>query len=404
MSIEKNTVEYEQENVIKLFDDVIAKFESEDRYIIGRTSINRYIEVPEVGYDLIIGLKKLKSVKDLNENLEKKYNEEIDVLSFIETLVELNFVKQKNEEVYSSEIRQTKGITFPFFEKKHFKWLFSKSFAIVFILYIALVSFYLFIIQGESIIINYNDIFFTDSLLIITLAIFVIDTLLVMVHEFSHFISIRGLGGELGHIGIGRRLFYFVFQTKIENIWALQKKDRLLVYSSGMICDVFLIVNLYLLSHITENSMPLMYGLSRIGILSLFVGLLFEMKFYMKTDMYFLIADLVNNPNLLQESIVFLKDTIRNKNIKIINRSVAAYSVLLLVGVGIEIYVLFRFFIPISLTALEQTYNLWLAGENELFYTNLLTISVTMIEIILVAIMFLKEKNILAKLRRKRLA
>ncbi|CIO73253.1 Uncharacterised protein [Streptococcus pseudopneumoniae] len=269
------------------------------------------------------------------------------------------------------------------------KKIFTKKFFIALLIY--LITIYSFIIAKHSDLfnLNYKQIFFSRSLLLITFTITILDFILVFLHEFSHFMAIRLLSGELGHVGIGRRLFYFVFQTKIDNIWILGKTKRIIVYLSGIICDLFILSLLCLCSIILKNG--LLFSITRIAEFLLIVGILFEFKFYLKTDLYYLISDLSNSRNLMNESRMVLKNFFTKRKSKNIIASI--YSILMIIGIFIEIAIVVLIGFPSFLFVLTQTIEDFMNSNWDYFFANLLVISLGTLEFILISYLFCKEKS-----------
>ncbi|MSU02846.1 hypothetical protein [Tissierella pigra] len=186
----------------------------------------------------IIGRTKLEEVES---DISKEY-EEVDLKDFIINLTQLNFI-ERIDDIYieSNQKYRNKGITFKNIRQESLKWIFTKGFIFSIAIVIFLGFYSLYHISIKNGFPNYKDVFFTSNLLIVIIAVYIIDILLCMTHEFAHFISIRGLSGNMGYISIGRRLIYLVFQTNMENIWSMSKEQRIVICFSGILSDIILI-------------------------------------------------------------------------------------------------------------------------------------------------------------------
>ena len=369
---------------IEFFSDFFLRQESKETIIIGRTSINKYIEIPYDTIGIINDIYHQKIILDEYDNYEVE-----DIDEFIRNLIELNFIEYADGKKFESETINIDGISFPLITQDILKKIFTKKFFIALLIY--LITIYSFIIAKHSDLfnLNYKQIFFSRSLLLITFTITILDFILVFLHEFSHFMAIRLLSGELGHVGIGRRLFYFVFQTKIDNIWILGKTKRIIVYLSGIICDLFILSLLCLCSIILKNG--LLFSITRIAEFLLIVGILFEFKFYLKTDLYYLISDLSNSRNLMNESRMVLKNFFTKRKSKNIIASI--YSILMIIGIFIEIAIVVLIGFPSFLFVLTQTIEDFMNSNWDYFFANLLVISLGTLEFILISYLFCKEKS-----------
>ncbi|HEM3618034.1 TPA: hypothetical protein U1C25_000616 [Streptococcus suis] len=374
------------EKKIKFFSDFVSKREGKDSYIVGRRKLNRYIEVSDDAYEIIKSIMELENLELVKHELSSFSTYEIE--NFISELVELNFLEIINGELITSENIQKKGISFPWISQKVLKIIFNKVTIFLWALYISYVYLFLFP-HFPSSLLDYTNIFFSKSLLITTITVTVLDFILVMFHEFSHFLSIRLLGGELGFIGIGRRFFYFVFETRIDNIWLLEKPKRIIVYLSGILCDITLLSFFILVANFTK--VPFFYNISRVAILLLVVGIIFEFKFYLKTDLYFVVADILNSRTLMSDSIKFIKNCFKYDGISVVSKS---YSILICLGLIIELFILVKVGIPTSILAVVQTYNNLINKEWDYFWSNLVVILLTCIELFFVGMVFIKERLI----------
>ncbi|GGE23601.1 hypothetical protein GCM10011510_00860 [Streptococcus himalayensis] len=362
----------------------MCKKEGENSYIVGRRNLNRYIEISEDAYEIIKSIMELENLELVKYKLFSFSTDEIE--NFISKLVELNFLEIFNGELITSENINKRGISFPWIRQRVLKRIFNKVTILVWVLYLSYV--YLILIPQLSVsLLDYSDIFFSKSLFITTMTVTVLDFILVMLHEFSHFLSIRLLGGELGFIGIGRRFFYFVFETRIDNIWLLEKPKRILVYLSGILCDITLLSFFILVANFTK--VQLFYNISKVTILLLVVGIIFEFKFYLKTDLYFVIADIIDSRNLMTDSLMFIKSYFKHKGISAASKY---YSILIGLGLIIELFILVKVGIPASILAVVQTYNNFINEEWDYFLSNLVVILLTFIELLIVGIIFFKEK------------
>lgn len=384
----KEKVDKNEDLRIKFFDDIIFRKEK-NSFILGRENIDKYIEIPEVAGLIIEKLLYSNSINEVIVYL-KNNNLEIDLLDFVYNLYQLNFIEKINNIVIESENFKRNGLTFKFINRDYLKFLNNKYFKYIVNLYF-IISFLFFIIfYPEKLFVSYKNIFFSNSLLKINIVIIILDFILVFFHEFSHFFSIRILSNKLGYISLGKRYFYLVFQTRLDNIWSIKKEDRIQIYLSGIKMDIFLIsIFLYLI--IFSNNI-LILSLSKICLLLLYLGILFEFKFYLKTDIYYLISDLFENRTLLEDSKNYIFQ-IFNLNFKKVSKTVFIYSILYILGIIIETLILIIFFIPTAFLYIKTLYLSYINWNSNLFYSNLITVLLNLIELIILFYLYIKNKS-----------
>ena len=223
------------------FDDLVVFDEGEEEVYIGRTSLNRFILVPSIAGEIVSDLIKGKDLNMISEELKQR-NIEVDISDFVENLINLNFIKTVNGVEYESELIPKKnGVTMKFIKQKHVKWIFSKPTAIVYSLFVFFALYLLLSGNSGTIIPTFDEAFWHPSLLLVVVSVILIDIIFNSSHEIFHFFSTRAISGGLGYMSFGRRLTHLVFQTRIENIWIIPRRQRYIIYLSGILFDIFLI-------------------------------------------------------------------------------------------------------------------------------------------------------------------
>lgn len=106
---------------ILFFDDMVVKKDDRTGNIyLGRTTIDKYVIIPEIGENIINLLKNGYTVNKVFLCLRNKYNdlEENDILDFINELIEMNFIKNAFDKEYES-IQNTSDYGFSFAMKNN---------------------------------------------------------------------------------------------------------------------------------------------------------------------------------------------------------------------------------------------------------------------------------------------
>ncbi|WP_212677012.1 hypothetical protein, partial [Paenibacillus sp. 7516] len=166
------------------------------------------------------------------------------------------------------------------------------------------------------------------------------DIVLGLYHETAHVVAARYYGIQNININIGRRLIHLVYQTQIPNTWSVSKKGRRIMYLSGMIADCFLITLITIIGHFfLLQGFIVLYYIMRIITLTLLLGILFELKLYMRTDIYYLISDSLELPNLHQDSVKLLKNI---KNWFGASKQLRTYTLIMLLSSTIEIIIFLK--------------------------------------------------------------
>lgn len=129
-------------------------------------------------------------------------------------------------------------------------------------------------------------------------------------HELAHLMAATFLGMQAS-FALSNRLFFAVAQTDLTDLWLVDRRERYLAYAAGMVNDVILacaaVTALWLGD---QHLLPLsgvLYRTLRLAVLVLAVGLLWQFNFYLRTDVYYLIANFTGCHNLSGDAASYLK-------------------------------------------------------------------------------------------------
>lgn len=376
------------------FDDLVVFDEGEEEVYIGRTSLNRFILVPSIAGEIVTSLINGKNLDVISEELNQR-NIEVDLSDYVENLINLNFIKTVDGVEYESELIPKKnGLTMKFIKQKHVKWIFSKPIAIAYSLFVFIALYLLLSGKSGSIIPTADEAFWHPSLLLVVVSVILIDIIFNSSHEIFHFFSTRAISGGLGYMSIGRRLTHLVFQTRIENIWIIPRKQRIIIYLSGILFDIFLISVFVYIAYFQYENQGVLYNFSRFLILLLIIGILFEFRFYMKTDLYYVVSDYLKYPTLFEESYQLVKDSFKFKNnISLYPKKVIVYTFFMFLGSVIDIWLVFKYIVPVAISLFNNVRLSLISGNTAEVIANILTVFIIVLEAGLVIYFFIKEKS-----------
>lgn len=387
------SINSDQDVSCEFFEDLVVTDEGEEEIYVGRTLLNRFILVPRIAGEIIREIKSGKSIAQVSSLLDKN-KIEVDLKDFLTNLIHLNFIKRVGTiDLPSEEIPKSEGITFRFIKQKYVKWIFTIPTGIAYLIFVSVSLFLLISGRTGSPIPTFDEVFWSKSLLKVVLSLIILDVIFSSCHELFHFLSIKAISGGLGFMSLGRRLTHLVFQTKIENIWVIPRKKRYIIYLSGMLFDLFLISIFTYVAYFQVGEQNLIYHLSRFLILLLIMGMIFEFRFYMKTDLYYVISDLLKYPTLFEESLEIVKSMLTFSRIKgNYLKKVWVYSLFMFLGSIIDIWITIKYFIPSVLSVYSNITDSFVSGNTGEIIANILTISLIGVEALFVIYFFLRDK------------
>lgn len=268
-----------------------------------------HYEINNVLYDLICVL---QSTKSLDEAVEKfslmkgKVYSISDITNVIDNKISVFFVENKQNEkkpfIYnidilsSSSVNKVASILQYFFSFRiHF---------IVLVINIILAIYFFY---------NYFEMisFSLERLDLYTfLLVFIILFISTFFHELGHASACKHCGELPGAIGFGIYINIPVFYADVTNIWALDRRKRMLVNLGGVYFQGLLLIPCYLAFFHSHNSL-----LGYLILCTVF-NFLFVLNPFLKFDGYWILSDFLGIPNLRQranELITYFLNKIRKK-------------------------------------------------------------------------------------------
>ena len=174
-------------------------------------------------------------------------------------------------------------------------------------------------------------------------------------HELVHWLTALFFGVK-GSINISSRLNFVVFITKLPNIYALEPWKRILIYLNGPLFDLVIIglTNTFLINRLTQGLPDQIWvdGLIRQFLLIMWLGFWWQFLFFLKTDLYFVLREIFQKPNLHQKATNLLNYLNKNSQLPKESFAVYAYATLMVIGT-IPLVIRFLLFnLPITLNIL----------------------------------------------------
>jgi hypothetical protein len=356
-------------------------------------NINSYILVPSFVEEIIYRLAQGETVGQVQQSFKER-GEEVDLCDFVRELVNLNYIERINDyQIDSLQLTEAGGFSFPFIQQKHARWIFNKKVGVIWLIIVLLGVVITFSGNAGSIIPTYQSFFWHPILLIVVLGSFVFDIITGITHEFCHFLAARACGNSFSSISLSRRLFHLVYQTKVRNIWSLSKKQRYLVYLSGMMYDLFLLSLFTIISLLSKDKSILIYNFSRFAILFLGFGILFEFRFYMKTDFYFFLADWLDYPTLYEDAFQLVIHLFKRNFQAFLETSliVPIFALFMVLACSIDIWLTLAYLLPSLYQTITTVFHSFRDGDMLLIIANTLSAILFFLELGLVIFFLVRD-------------
>nr|HEU4962887.1 hypothetical protein [Bacilli bacterium] len=353
--------ELQEQAVIVFHPFGVYEGDSAEEFTIGRLDTSEYIVLESDALEL---MNKLNDGYTVGQVLEAYREYELtpeDVHDFIVHLAEANFVHRINGKLISETMAEPK------FKKRK-----ENRFVSRFFFNRAAWSFYALCLLGIFLLLYADpalrpkgaDLFISESGVLSFLFILVGTWVVVFIHEFGHVFAARKVGLD-GKINWGYRTVLLVIETDVSDIYSVPRRDRYAVYLGGLAwtCTaVFLMMAVQWLP-LSE----LWMRIARFFVLLQMQTFVMQFLFFMKTDLYFAVANYFKSDFLNEKFTALMRDllVLKIKNIKQTFREwdeqerklVKAYTAYNIAGVLIAIYLFAVIDIPVILEYLDRSLN-----------------------------------------------
>ncbi|MDG4785980.1 hypothetical protein O7626_08585 [Micromonospora sp. WMMD1102] len=287
---------------------IVAKGEG---FVVGSADHGMFVEVPPVAVAAIELLRAGHTIAQASADLRADIGEDIDVLDFVGTLIDLGFVSHidgvaqvPDDAAGARAGRRPRWVQGP--PPGAVRWLFGPVAWAVYAL--AAVVCVTTLAVHPAYRISSDAFFFLDdpvtSLALLSVTAFV----LAAAHEAFHWLA-ACREGVAARFAISRRLYFLVFETDLTQLWSLPPGRRYGPMLAGMALDsVLLAVTLGGRATI-DAGLVAAPGVARFleAIAAvLFLGLCWQLCFFMRTDIYAVVATALNCTNLWRVTMLTL--------------------------------------------------------------------------------------------------
>ena len=259
----------------------LTYMEEDDEVTIGRRDIDSYGLFPPDGAALLRQLEAGRTPNEAASWYADTFGQPVDLSEFLEMLDELELVIHAGDSVAAGD---------PVKWQRLGKWLFSwPAWSLYGILVTAAA---VAMIRTPHLAPSYSHLFFSRSLILVTLGIVFGQMPLVLLHEGFHALAGRRLGLR-STLRIGRRFYYIVFVTSLDGLASVPRRQRYLPMLAGMVADIVMIAVFTL----TAGASASLTGAAAIispFALSIAFGVILRLTwqfyFFLRTDFYYLIT------------------------------------------------------------------------------------------------------------------
>ncbi|MFI7342839.1 hypothetical protein ACIBUY_33445 [Streptomyces sp. NPDC050085] len=254
----------------------------DDGVMVGRPDTGSYAVFPEEGAHVLRMFAEGAPVEEAAAWYERTCGDPLDMADFLETLDDLGFLRTESEAAVASEQGR---VRWQLLGRLLFSWP-------AWLAYSALVAAAVTaMVRDPGLRPSYHHVFFTHYVSLIPIVVFAVAIPCIVVHEAFHALAGRRLGLP-STLGLGRRLYYLVAETRLDSLLSVERRKRYLPFCAGMLADVILLSGLTLLSLALDgHGIPSwIHKLCLAVAFTCVLRLIWQFLFYLETDLYYVVT------------------------------------------------------------------------------------------------------------------
>ncbi|HEV2638599.1 MAG TPA: hypothetical protein VGX23_25860 [Actinocrinis sp.] len=269
-----------------------------DEVVVGRADIESYAVLSADGAAVLRRLGEGMTPAHVATWYEQTYDEALDIADFLVQVGELGFLRpdQPAGPPARPEPAATAADVRPLRFQRTASLVYSRAGALVAAVIAAAAGWSM--VTRPQTRPSATHVFFTGYLVLIPLVMIAVELPLMYLHELSHVLAGRRIGIR-SRVGIGRRLYFVVFQTTLTGVYSVPRRQRYLIFLAGMITDSMVLCTLVLISAATIDGPAQLVG--RIAVAAAyFTGMRFawQFLFFLETDMHHVLSSLLKITDL----------------------------------------------------------------------------------------------------------
>jgi hypothetical protein len=221
-----------------------------------------------------------------------------ETLQLVEQLIDYGFVYYIDD--IKIQRKKRKKINPPYGKQKILRPLFSSWAMLIYfgILFVAIAI----TLNKTKYFPQPQHIFWYPSLPVSLITYFIISLFLLFKHELAHLLSASAYGLR-SKFYLSRRFFYLVAETQIKDIYKLPRRKRFIIYLAGLASDSALYGLCIFMQVINDKGFfifsNLFYSFLKQVAVASWIAILWQLRFFMKTDIYALFEDYTGIDELL---------------------------------------------------------------------------------------------------------
>ncbi|WP_063761245.1 hypothetical protein [Streptomyces sp. NRRL B-1347] len=279
----------------------------DDGVMVGRPDTGSYAVFPAEGAQVLRLLGAGETVADAAAWYARTCGESLDMEDFLAAVDDLGFLRAAGDAPDAEESAPA-----PVRWQRLGRWTFSRPARACYgvLVTAALTA----MVRDPALRPSYHQLMFTSHISLIAVTLFGAAIPCILVHEGFHALAGRRLGLP-STLGIGRRFYYLVAETRMDTLLSVERRRRYLPFLAGMLADVLLVSALTLASAgLSRTSAPgWLPALCLAVSFTCVLRLIWQFLFYLETDLYYVATTALRCTDLQNATRFHLRALVRRR-------------------------------------------------------------------------------------------
>jgi hypothetical protein len=264
----------------------LAFHEEDGEVVVGRPDVDSFAVFPPDGAALLRQLASGRSPDTAATWYAETYQEPIDIDQFLATLRELRFVHEEHAPPAAPPTVRWQRLGRALFSTP--AWT-----AYAVLLLAAVVA----CVVDPEVRPRPSHVVFSDYLLVVMATVAVGQLLLAGFHEMFHVLAGRRLGVR-SRVRVSRRFYFIVFETNLDGLVVLPRRQRILPILAGLVADSIAFSALTVTAALTGAAHPAVTAVCLALAFTVLPRMAWQFYVFLRTDIYYLVTVLTGATEL----------------------------------------------------------------------------------------------------------
>jgi hypothetical protein len=370
--------------------------------VVGRRDVDSYAVLPRDGAALLRRLQDGAAPGEAADWYAREFGEDVDIADFVDSLRELGLLQDDGPP--GDHPQPTAPVRFQRLGAAVFS---APAWAAYVALLLAAVT---VVALDPHLAPRHQHVFFTDSLVVVELTLFVLQVPLVLLHELAHVLAGRRLGLRT-EVRLSRRLYYLVIETVMNGLVSVPRAQRYLPMLAGMLADLLVVAACTVAAWLLRGpvaDVPWAAGLFLALALTTLLRIAWQLYFFLRTDVYHLLTTVLGCVDLHTVARQYLGNAV-NRRLGRTHRLVPEdawhprdrraarwYAPLVVAGYALAIGLLVLVLVPIAWTFLSSAFGRVFLGEatsGAQFWDSAVLLTLNVAQLVLAGVLALRERR-----------